>query len=65
MKKHGLTVHPVSPPTEEAWTTLLREEGYPVFVGPRISKKMFDTVRDLLNEYRRSEEFQTMAAEGQ
>jgi TRAP-type C4-dicarboxylate transport system substrate-binding protein len=65
MKKHGLTVHPVSPPTEEAWTTLLREEGYPVFVGPRISKKMFDTVRDLLNEYRRSKEFQTMAAEGQ
>ncbi|OEU45197.1 MAG: hypothetical protein BBJ60_04245 [Desulfobacterales bacterium S7086C20] len=59
MKEHGLTVHPVSPPVEEAWRTLLREEGYPVFVGPRISKEMFDTVSSLLDEYRRSVDPQT------
>jgi TRAP-type C4-dicarboxylate transport system substrate-binding protein len=65
MKEHGLTVHAVPPAVEEAWKKLLRETGYPVFVGPRISKKMFDTVRDLLNEYRRSRDLQTMAAENQ
>ncbi len=62
MKKHGLTVHPVPPPVEEAWRTLLREAGYPVFVGPRISKQMFDRVRGLLDEYRRSGDLQTTAA---
>jgi TRAP-type C4-dicarboxylate transport system substrate-binding protein len=54
MKNHGLTVHPVSPQVEEEWAMLVREKGYPVFVGPRFSKKMFGSVLSLLNEYRRS-----------
>jgi len=54
MKSHGLTVHPVSPEVEEEWRTLVWEKGYPVFVGPRFSEKMFDTVRGLLDEYRQS-----------
>ena len=52
MKKHGLTVHAVPPEVEKEWSTLVREKGYPVFVGPRFSKEMFDTVRRLLDEYR-------------
>ncbi|MCK4389682.1 MAG: TRAP transporter substrate-binding protein DctP [Desulfobacterales bacterium] len=54
MKKHGLTVHAVPPAVEEEWRTLIREKGYPVFVGPRFSKEMFDTVRNVLDEYRES-----------
>ncbi|MCK4488599.1 MAG: TRAP transporter substrate-binding protein DctP [Desulfobacterales bacterium] len=52
MKKHGLTVHAVPPEVEKEWSTLVREKGYPVFVGPRFSKEMFDTVRRVLDEYR-------------
>jgi TRAP-type C4-dicarboxylate transport system substrate-binding protein len=52
MIEHGLTVHPVSPSVEEEWRKLLREAGYPVIVGPRVSQEMFDAVRSLLDEYR-------------
>jgi len=52
MKNHGLTVHAVSREVEEEWKTLVREKGYPVFVGPRFSKEMFDTVCSILDEYR-------------
>ena len=52
MKNHGLTVHAVSPEVEEEWRTLVREKAYPVFVGPRFSKAIFDTVRSVLDEYR-------------
>jgi TRAP-type C4-dicarboxylate transport system substrate-binding protein len=52
MIEHGLTVHPVSPSVEEEWRKLLREAGYPVIVGPRVSQEMFDAVRRLLDEYR-------------
>lgn len=54
MRKHGLTVHPVPPEVQEEWASLVREKGYPVFVGPRFSKEMFDTVRRVLDEYRES-----------
>jgi TRAP-type C4-dicarboxylate transport system substrate-binding protein len=64
MMEHGLTVHPVPPAVEEAWRTFLREEGYPAFVGPRISKEMFDTVSSLLDEYRRSRDLETATATG-
>jgi len=59
MKDHGLTVHPVSEEAEEQWRTLVREKGYPVFVGPRFSKEMFNTVRRLLDEYRQCRGLQT------
>jgi TRAP-type C4-dicarboxylate transport system substrate-binding protein len=52
MKNHGLTVHAVSREVEEKWKTLVREKGHPVFVGPRFSKEMFDTVCSILDEYR-------------
>ena len=52
MKNHGLKVHVVSPEAEEKWRTLVREKAHPVFVGPRFSKDMFDTVRSILDEYR-------------
>lgn len=52
MKNHGLKVHAVPPEAVEKWRTLVREKAHPVFVGPRISKEMFDTVRDILDEYR-------------
>jgi TRAP-type C4-dicarboxylate transport system substrate-binding protein len=59
MKDHGLTVHAVSKEAEEQWRTLVREKGYPVFVGPRFSKEMFNTVRSLLDEYRQCRGLQT------
>ena len=58
MKNHGLTVHAVPPIVEEEWRTLVREKGYPVFVGSRFSKEIFDTVRSVLDEYRRSRDLQ-------
>jgi TRAP-type C4-dicarboxylate transport system substrate-binding protein len=54
MKNHGLKVHAVPEAAEREWKTLVREKGYPVFVGSRFSKEMFDTVRRILDEYRRS-----------
>ncbi len=54
MKNHGLMIHPVSPEVEKQWAVLVREKGYPAFVGPRFSKKMFDRVRSVLDEYRRT-----------
>lgn len=65
MKEHGLAIHSVPPAVQEAWKTLLREEGYPVFVGPRISKKMFDTVKGLLDEFRRSADRPTATTDEQ
>jgi TRAP-type C4-dicarboxylate transport system substrate-binding protein len=59
MKDHGLTVHAVSEEAEEQWRTLVREKGYPVFVGPRFSKEMFNTVRRLLDEYHHGRGLQT------
>jgi len=59
MKDHGLIVHAVPEEAEEEWRTLVREKGYPVFVGPRFSKEMFNTVRCLLDEYRQSRGLQT------
>jgi TRAP-type C4-dicarboxylate transport system substrate-binding protein len=59
MKDHGLIVHAVPQEAEEQWRTLVREKGYPVFVGPRFSKEMFNTVRRLLDEYRQSRGLQT------
>ena len=59
MKDHGLTVHPVPKEAEEQWRTLVREKGYPVFVGPRFSEKMFHRVRGLLDEYRQGRPLQT------
>lgn len=64
MKKHGLTIHAVPPAVVEEWRTLLREEGYPVFVGPRISQRMFDTVRRVLDEYRKSKGLHTETPTG-
>jgi TRAP-type C4-dicarboxylate transport system substrate-binding protein len=52
MKSHGLKVHVIPPEAVEEWKRLVREKAYPVFVGPRFSKEMFDTVRSLLDEYR-------------
>jgi TRAP-type C4-dicarboxylate transport system substrate-binding protein len=64
MKEHGLTVHSVPPAVVEEWKKLMREEGYPVFVGPRIATEMFDTVRTALEEYRQSTGLQTETASG-
>jgi len=60
MKDHGLTVHAVSPEAEEEWRSLVWEKGYPVFVGPRFSKEMLDTVLKILEEYRLSKGRQTI-----
>ena len=52
MKDHGLKVHEVPAAVEEEWRTLAQEKGYPLFVGARVSKEMFDAIRSALNEYR-------------
>ena len=52
MKNHGLKVHAVPPAVEEEWRTLVRDKAHPVFVGSRFSKEIFDTVRNILDEYR-------------
>ena len=59
MKDHGLIVHAVPEEAEQQWRTLVREKGYPVFVGPRFSKEMFNTVRRLLDEYRQGRGLET------
>ncbi len=52
MKKHGLKVHEIPPAAEKQWGTLAREKAFPVVVGTRVSQKVFDSVRSLLDEYR-------------
>ncbi|MDY6987609.1 MAG: TRAP transporter substrate-binding protein DctP [Thermodesulfobacteriota bacterium] len=52
MKKHGLTVHAVPVQAQQEWEALVREKAYPVFVGPRFSKAMYDNVRGILDECR-------------
>jgi TRAP-type C4-dicarboxylate transport system substrate-binding protein len=64
MKEHGLAVHSVPPGIVEEWKQLMREEGYPVFVGSRISPEMFDRVRKAVDEYRRSNNPHTKTASG-
>lgn len=64
MKEHGLAVHSVPPGVVEEWKQLMREEGYPVFVGSRISPEMFDRVRKAVDEYRRSNNPHTKTASG-
>ena len=54
MKNHGLKVHAVPPAVKEEWRMLVRDKAYPVFVGSRFSKEIFDTVRSVLDEYRES-----------
>jgi TRAP-type C4-dicarboxylate transport system substrate-binding protein len=64
MKEHGLVIHSVPPAVVEEWKKLMQEEGYPVFVGPRISPEMFDKVRKVLEEYRQSTGPHTKTASG-
>jgi TRAP-type C4-dicarboxylate transport system substrate-binding protein len=52
MKDHGLAVHTVSPEAEKEWEALIREKGFPFFVGSRFSEAMFHSVKGLLDEYR-------------
>jgi TRAP-type C4-dicarboxylate transport system substrate-binding protein len=54
MKRHGLRVHPISAALKEEWSSLARKDMYPVFVGSRFPKDVFDAVEDILDEYRRS-----------
>lgn len=52
MKKHGLTVHAVPADAKQEWEALVREKAYPVFVGPRFSKAMYDKVHSALDDCR-------------
>lgn len=54
MKSHGLKVHSVPSSVKEEWSEMARKDLYPIFVGPRFSKEVFDSVQDILLEYRRS-----------
>jgi len=60
MKNHGLKVHAVPEAAVREWKTLVRERGYPVFVGSRFSKEMFDAVCRVLDEYRRCSGLKTL-----
>lgn len=60
MKNHGLKVHTVPPAVEEEWRTLVQDKAHPVFVGSRFSKEIFDTVRNVLDEYRKSIELKAL-----
>ena len=60
MKNHGLKVHAVPPAVKEEWRMLVRDKAYPVFVGSRFSKEIFDTVRSVLDEYRESSELKAL-----
>lgn len=52
MQEHGLTVIPVTPEAAAQWKAMVREHGYPVFVGQRFSRDIFDRVQSALAEFR-------------
>jgi TRAP-type transport system periplasmic protein len=52
MKKHGLKVNPVPPKALAEWQKLIKNTAYPLFVGKRFSRKMFDQIQAALKEYR-------------
>ena len=54
MESRGLKVHPVSPAVEEQWRSLVQKDGYQVLLDSPSSKKVFETVRDVLHEFRKS-----------
>lgn len=53
MKKHGLTVHPVSPDVRAEWEAGARK-GYPSIVGKIVPKAMVDEVDRLRDAYRKN-----------
>jgi TRAP-type C4-dicarboxylate transport system substrate-binding protein len=52
MKSSGITVHDVPSATRQEWFELIRREGYPIFVGPRFSKEMYERVQEAVKPLR-------------
>jgi TRAP-type C4-dicarboxylate transport system substrate-binding protein len=52
MQEHGLKVSTLTPETAEEWRKLMRVQGEPVWVGPRISREMFERVEKDLIQFR-------------
>ncbi|HMO50514.1 MAG TPA: TRAP transporter substrate-binding protein DctP [Kiritimatiellia bacterium] len=54
MKQAGLTVHDVPDTVREEWMDLVRREGYPIFVGSRFSREIFEAVQAAVAPLRQS-----------
>ena len=52
MEKHGLKVQSTPESAVEKWKKLVEKDLYPVFIGKRYSKEVFDRVQKALDEYR-------------
>jgi len=52
MKKNGLTVHEVPDSIRQEWIDIVHREGYPIFVGPRFSREIFNQVQEALDTFR-------------
>lgn len=48
MKKNGLTVHEVPDAIRQEWIEIVHREGYPIFIGPRFSRDIFNQVQSAL-----------------
>lgn len=56
MEKNGLKTHAVTPEAKEKWSILVKESAYPVFVGHRFSKEVYDMVLAAVKEYREQQQ---------
>jgi TRAP-type transport system periplasmic protein len=52
MKKNGLTVHEVPDSVRQEWIDIVHREGYPIFIGPRFSRDIFNQVQTALDVFR-------------
>jgi TRAP-type C4-dicarboxylate transport system substrate-binding protein len=48
MKKNGLVVHEVPAEVRKEWIDIVQREGYPIFIGPRFSREIFNQVQDVV-----------------
>lgn len=56
LQANGVTLHDVPAETRQEWINLVEREGFPIFVGPRFSRAMFDRVNAVTARFRANDE---------
>jgi TRAP-type transport system periplasmic protein len=56
LRENGVVLHDVPAEARQAWIGLVEREGFPIFVGPRFSREMFDRVTAVTSRFRESDE---------